>query len=310
MNQKGLSLIEVLISSFIVAMMALIAAVVIVQQKKNNRQILFLQYKNEMVEEITSELSSYRHCTDILRASMPAATQLPDSFASTVPPNFMDERYFHPKLKIKEVRLQYAPTAQADSLQRGNSKTFRGTLELKMGPRAESIQNEVLELKTLVIPLTIYDRSGLKQWSDVLCVDASNHSNSVISETCAYYGGTLVDGTHCDFNRYMRRHQPLPAPAVPVIPVTDTSIVDGKPRVSRMTLPDIMCYLDTLVSLIPDVQFQNRKPDDDRYLQTRHTLFCKRPGKVPQAPSVDMDRNLQTMSVDVRGFFTEIQNEP
>jgi Tfp pilus assembly protein PilE len=310
MSQRGSTLIEVMIAAALIAMISFVAAKVIVDQKKIHRQLSLLDSKRELVEEIESELSSYRQCSEMLKESLKSESSLPNQYDQVVPEKYFDERFFHPALRIKQAKITYALAANADSQQQGKLKTYHGTLELLAETRLAST-SEILDYKAIRIPLVILDKSGVGSWNEVICSNPDTQTSAIVSEACSYYGGTLVDGIHCDFNRYMRKHVAVPDAAIPVIPVTDTSVVDGKPHVQRISLPDLMCYLDTLATIIPDVALPNRDPNFDSIKKDRTTLFCKRPGKVFQSNTVpNMNLILKTMSSDVRSYFTEVQNGP
>lgn len=298
-NQRGFSFIEVLIAIVLVVGLALLAAQTIAYQKKTQKQAKLIQVKRELAEELQSDVGMYTQCSRMLRTSLKNPVTLPQAFDGLIEPEFFEKRIRHPDLKISEAKLTYTLDTGSDIQKFGNSKTYIGTIELTASPRYGD-PSRFMQLENIKIPLTIYDHNGGGSWADISCTNPQSPTAAMISETCTYFGGTLTSGVHCDFSRVLQIHYAgLAEGQVPM--QHDPS------RVRLLQLPTIMCYLDTLVTLIPDHDLSTRDPAADRYRSNRKTRFCKRPGivygsSVSPAP-VNMSQIMKTMSPDARIFF-------
>jgi hypothetical protein len=305
------------VAIFIITVSISYAVLASVEQHKTQKWATLLENKDEFVEDIYSELSLYSQCNKILMQSIygkgTKEGNLDDVFDSNGAQNkldldFLNSQFETPDLVIKDARLSYFPDPNSDPQKGSKYNSYRGTLTLNLDLKNPP-PGPYMQLRPVAIRLSIFDPVGEHKWSNVSCATYQSSSTSSVAKNCALYGGTLIDAVHCDFSRYFRKPQ-----GGAMGPVTKNSIAtmppaDVKNNNQRFSLSDVMCYVDTLTAMIPDNNFSNpgpANPNYDFYRRDYNTRFCKKPGRVLAAASVNGPQVMQYISEDVKDMFTDV----
>lgn len=303
-NELGLGLIEALVSAGLLAVMIAIMAQVQVGQVQSQRQINNLKEKINLTEEIKNSLSLYTSCNEIiLKQGLKLTNDKIEDKIKNGTDLFdlenMDSAFENNEFKFSKAQIQLKQII--DSETDTKYKIYKGNLFFSVTKKNQI--NSDQELKRIELPITVQKRIGIDtDFKNLKCIYSDSDLITQVSEACGYYGGVLNKGMSCDFNRNMRSDENLPADQIPVADIADRT------SVKRMTFSDMLCYIDTLVTLIPDQDQANpkRKPDGDSYKATHSTTFCKRPGVVKKSDDVDVKALSETLSPDIASYFKEV----
>lgn len=131
------------------------------------------------------------------------------------------------------------------------------------------------------IPIILFDAENSEQWSNIECASGRSNDSFLVGQICNLYGGTLTDGIHCDFARSKSAPYDINNPPTHSINQSSDS------PTHRITMSDILCYLDTLIIMAP-----TNLP----LVYRSTTRFCEYPGT----------KQLNSISKNVRDIFLEV----
>ncbi len=117
-----------------------------------------------------------------------------------------------------------------------------------------------------MIPIKIYGEPGKTAWKDLKCSSARSETAMFVGQVCNLYGGLMSDGVHCDFPKVKAVH--LPTTENTNVPVEKMNI--NSDRVQRVSMPEMVCYIDTLTTLTKTLPGWNNSKN--------YTRFCRYPG--------------------------------
>lgn len=291
MSQRGATLIEVLISTGVVLAGVLAAMMNFAQLRAHQSTVEAMVERDEVAYDLVNSTFLYSQCGRIFEEALNTAT-IPNTFDGYVP---RKEAFINGieanKVIVQNIRLTYR--AEDKEVRPGGTdiQTYRGTLVFEFEHSKDKSKQPLRPVKVpFVIKAERKNANGQYLWTGMKCSTETVEVASEAAQLCSLYGGTMVDGVSCDFVRFRRAHSTNPA----VQSVTSANA-------HRYDLSDVLCYLDTLVTLIPDADLENstglRDYSTDYYRRTYVTRFCRKPGRVNATQKNSPNRNNITVAM-------------
>lgn len=287
-NNRGISIVEVLVVMALIALVASLSAGFVVSQRKQatlNRLNGILDSYSTTARSVLSLSSA---CTKLLPKAgkyLSGSSQIDlvqingkDNFNKAI---YDDIFYISSAvLNYRSVSLDQASGAYKDATYiSGNEREIIANLELKIELRPEVMGNlmgiDSVRSTIVTIPIKMFDEksasSNPQRWSGVVCSAEDSEEAIFKAQICNLYGGSLTDGSYCDFSRIIRNNtqdavHPPSKTQVQKMTQTNTN------RVQRVRLSEIVCYIDSLMVLtkdLPSVPLTNQK---------QQTTYCRHPG--------------------------------
>jgi hypothetical protein len=310
MNNRGASLIEATIGVSVMLLALMSYNMSYVNIKANNAKSKMMVERSEYANDLISDLSVSSKCSNIIsRALNDGATPLValEPVPKTANKKLMGdnlrpftERFTENKVNLESVGIEFELATTPDPTQSSDSKTYHGSLTYNFIDA--STDGQKVPLKPVTVQFTIFDELDAKLWSRANCTTRSTELSTEIGETCALWGGVFVDGAHCDFHRQFRVHQTASDAAIKPHDLNETNV-------KRHTLADVLCYVDTLIAMVPDQHLATAGERDfskDSYKREYRTRFCRKPARVAEALRVDFASVVDGASEDIMPLLTDI----
>lgn len=287
-NNRGISIVEVLIVMGLVALVASLSAGFVASQRKQAT----LNRLNGIFDSYTSTARSVLSLSSACTALLPKAGQyaLASGVVDLVQVNGQDkfnkaiyDDIFYVSaavLRYRTLSLDQASNSYTDATYiSGNEREIIANLELEIKLRPDFMTAvagfDSVRASKVVIPIKMFDEksasSSPRRWSGVVCSAEDSEEAIFKAQICNLYGGSLTDGSYCDFTRVVRNNlqdavHPPSKTQVQKTTQTNTN------RVQRVRLSEIVCYIDSLMILTRDL------PSVPSSHQKRQTTYCRHPG--------------------------------
>lgn len=264
--------------------------------------------RDEIAYELINDNFLFSQCGRLFEDALGTPT-IPETYNDKVPnKTAMLAGVESSRITVRDIVVNYAATSTESHPGGADVRTYKGTLTYVF-EHAENAKRTALRPFTVpfVMKAERKNSAGEYIWSGMKCSTETVEVAAEAAQLCNLYGGTMVDGVSCDFSRFTRQHLNWPESAIPVANVKSAGA-------HRYDLSDILCYLDTLVALIPDQDMSAPGPRNysrDYYKKTYVTRFCRKPGRVRKTAPGSSNRHslsvaMAEISQDVRPMFTDI----
>lgn len=269
-NQKGFNIIGSLVAISIVAISAAAVAGYLAYQQKQLREVWLANFISDYTEQVEDIVSTPSTCGKVLPSNWNPLTQPQVTLSTSLLNDYFDDSI----VSVKEAKISVTGDVMALTDKTASSgvyslfNSFFGKLTILLEFKQGSGYNHLL--KQIEIPLRVY-REGLDVTStkNVKCSSARSESSIYVSQICNLYGGLMSNGVQCDFPKVQgTSHSNTANTAMSVVDIQNAP----SNRVKRVALPEVICYLDTLITmtevspLVPAAMARN------------YTRFCRRPG--------------------------------
>lgn len=306
-NQKGFSLVELLVVMSLVGIVASMSAGYIISQRQ---RALFSHMNSLRIDyEATarSSLSLGSICKSILptTGSFSAGGGTINLMAGVGGPEKMNQIIFSDLFEVKAARLTYRPFfAEAAAggfvdktyLNSGTDRELVGRITLEYGLKADAMVgvgglDSMRDKVVFDVPVKLMNEGAniipARQWRFVMCAAEDSEEATFKSQVCNIYGGALTDGSYCDFPRVLRNSPQYKAYGDPANVPTQKMTQNATNKVNRVRLGDILCYIDSLIVLTETIASVN--PTAAKQVTTN----CRHPG----------GNSLSRISKDAQVFF-------
>lgn len=268
-SQKGFTLVETLVSIGILSLLLMGVAAFVVYQKNQVEDQIVKDLQSDYIEQIEDAISAPDTCKAVLR-SMPAGT-FGSAIAAgqnlTLDTSLLNRQFSDIAFVIQKANLSVDSNlvGSIDLSATDLASVYNANFTLELNFTNTNTQRNYI-LKKLVIPIKIYGEPGKTLWRDLKCSSTRSETAMFIGQVCNLYGGLMSDGVHCDFPKVKAVH--LPTTENTNVPVEKMNI--NSDRVQRVSMPEMVCYIDTLTTLTKTLPGWTNT--------NNYTRFCRYPG--------------------------------
>lgn len=296
-NNKGLSIVEVLVVMGLVALIASLSAGFIVSQRQQDKlrqlHVILDSYK----VSIKSIFALNSACTMTLPKNGAYLKTGTVNLVSEKGLKFFKENFHDDIFYISSALLTYDmfDDVYTDQSYKKDSRELLGNIVLDLSIKPDVLGNmrgyDSVKSNQITIPIKMYSEnygSVGNAWKGVSCSAEDSEEIAYKAQICNLYGGSLTDGAHCDFaqiNRTPVTHSNNLTKNPWNIPV-GVLVQNNTNQVKRVRLMDIMCYIDSLMLLTEDLASADGAGK-------KETVYCPYPGGTDES----------RISLDAKKFF-------
>lgn len=268
-KNEGFTIIEALIAIAITAVTTLVIVSYITHTREQLKLEMYLNLQTDFSSQIDDFFSSPSSCSALLNDPTLGSSPLVVNHDNDVTYQF--SRQVPSSIFTSQVTFNVDTDTLLDaSSTDADNQSFVGVATINIQFANKELGNKyngIINSK-IVLPIRIYGDTKASNLKDLKCSSIRTESALYIGQICNLYGGLYSDGVHCDF---------------PSIQTVDTNGVVLKSTtkmdansavVTRISMPEMICYLDTLKTLA------NSLPQAVPDVSSTRTLFCSSPGDV------------------------------